>query len=519
MNAIARPQLSVFNSQLVLSLCSIAALVVLLTARLLGPSDLWDQTQPKTVSYTTDIIIHGGSHWILPIERGELPATKPPLYNWLAVPMVKWLGFNNEVAHRFPSIVSIMLCWLITVRLGRALDPNGSLGWLAGLALVCSASMFKLGYLARPDMLLTLWLLLGWIAATVLLMKRDGLSTAKRRWIVVGFWSCVTLAALTKGPPAAVLPIYGVAAARFIGGSWRSAKLLKLGWGIPLSLAAFGLWVYGVWRIDPDHLWHKLWFNELYGRVTGLGPEGNRHGPIGFFEDMPEQAAYFVVRFLPWSIPAIAAIWNVLRRRREMSGQPWLVASTIQVLVIVGLFTLSTGKRADYIAGAFPPGAILAAWWLVRRCPLIAERAPWLVPAAAGVTMAMLIVANGHEWSVAPTVRGIAFGNQIRRFIDESAAILAQDPMPLVFCWSGETNVQAMLGSSMKDGYDAVFQSISAGKPFWLIAGRKTSEPHEFAQWLSTRRPKVRVESLIISAQLPRDQGWPEQMTLYRVTP
>src|SRR5262245_54482471 len=103
-----------------------AALAALLVGRMLGPSDLWDQTQPRTVSYTTDMRIHGGSHWILPIERGEVPATKPPMYNWLAAPMVRWLGFNNEIAHRFPSIVAICLCWLIVVRLGNSIDrePN-----------------------------------------------------------------------------------------------------------------------------------------------------------------------------------------------------------------------------------------------------------------------------------------------------------------------------------------------------------------------------------------------------------
>ena len=49
-----------------------------------------DQAQPKTVSYTTDIIANG--RWILPIELGEHKATKPPLYNWLAAPAVKALS-------------------------------------------------------------------------------------------------------------------------------------------------------------------------------------------------------------------------------------------------------------------------------------------------------------------------------------------------------------------------------------------------------------------------------------------
>src|SRR5688572_30822432 len=99
-----------------LVISAIAMLIAMMTLRYLGPSDLYDQTQPKTMSYTTDIIVHGGSHWLLPFERGELPATKPPLYNWLAAPAVKWLGFNSEIAHKLPSIAAMLACWLIIVR-------------------------------------------------------------------------------------------------------------------------------------------------------------------------------------------------------------------------------------------------------------------------------------------------------------------------------------------------------------------------------------------------------------------
>ena len=52
----------------VFAVCSITALIWVLVARLLGPSDLWDQTQPRTVAYTTDIVITG--HWLLPLAGG-----------------------------------------------------------------------------------------------------------------------------------------------------------------------------------------------------------------------------------------------------------------------------------------------------------------------------------------------------------------------------------------------------------------------------------------------------------------
>src|SRR6185503_81222 len=122
---------------------SFAVLVWALVARIAGPCDLWNQTQQRTISYTTDIIVHGigpeGSweHWILPVEAGAMPATKPPMYNWIAVPFVRLLGFSSEMAHKFPSIIALSACWLIIVRIGRTVDEGGDerLGWLAGLIL------------------------------------------------------------------------------------------------------------------------------------------------------------------------------------------------------------------------------------------------------------------------------------------------------------------------------------------------------------------------------------------------
>src|SRR5215470_1600448 len=80
--------------------CSFLALVWALVARIAGPCDLWDQTQHRTVSYTTDILAHGSGssglrHWILPNQAGTSPATKPPMYNWIAAPFVKVLGFSS----------------------------------------------------------------------------------------------------------------------------------------------------------------------------------------------------------------------------------------------------------------------------------------------------------------------------------------------------------------------------------------------------------------------------------------
>jgi hypothetical protein len=346
---------------------------------------------------------------------------------------------------------------------------------------------------------------------------------------VIAFWLCVVLASLTKGPASLVLPVYAILGARVISGKWRSANIFRFELGVPVVCLCVGAWVYAVWRIDPGHLYQKLWHDEIWGRVTGLGPEGNHRGPAGFFTDMPEQAVYFLSRFFPWSIPAIYAIANVLRsgdrahdihdihdvgdHQGDNQLRQWLRACAIQVLVVVGLFTLSTGKRADYIAGAFPAGAILAAWWLRDIGLRKLANWSWIMPPAAGATLALVVWVAYSQ----PSAPQKGFGAAIKLFIDQASDEITREPMPLVFLWSGETHIQAMLGSSAIESKEAVLDMIATGQPFWLVAGRKTSEPHEFEAWLRQRGDTTPVRGVLSSAVLPRDQGWPEKITLYKV--
>ncbi|MEE9130086.1 MAG: hypothetical protein V3T84_08715 [Phycisphaerales bacterium] len=512
--------------------CSITAIIWLLAARILGPSDAWDQTQPPTMAYTTDIIANG--RWILPVERGEYPATKPPLYNWLAVPMVKLMGFSSDLAHKSPSVVSLLLCWLIVVRLGRRLDGDrfGALGWLAGLMVTANYTFFKLGYLARPDMLLTLWLTLGWVAATTLLLTPDRDLHGRRGLLLrIAFWGSVLLAALTKGPPAIILPLYAFVAARPLRGSVKEARIFGWWWGLPLAVGVFGLWVWGVYRIDPEHLIHKLWFDEVAGRVTGLGAEGNEFGPIEFVRRLVHMPTYYLLRFAPWSVLSILgmiAIWSRTGNASAKGSRPrhwttlgqtgaWLNGAAVFVVIIIVLFTLSTGKRADYVAAAFVPGALLSGWW-VRQLPERFNSAGTLTAQfAAVVVLATMTGVNQfqHRTDQAPP----EFGDAINDFIHEVEQYLQAEPRPVVFWAAGETHLQGHLGYSEKDGTAALRARLEAGEPFWLIAGRRSQSLLTVGDWLLERRYQVVLSPTCRSDELPRYSGWPGVVGLYRVEP
>jgi 4-amino-4-deoxy-L-arabinose transferase-like glycosyltransferase len=508
-----------------------AALLWTLAARVLGPSDIWDQSQPKTVAYTTDIIVNG--RWALPAVRGEEKATKPPLYNWLAVPVVKLMGFSSDLAHKSPSVGALCLCWLVVVRLGRRLgaDEGETLGWLAGLMLVANYTFFKLGYLARPDMVLTLWLLLGWVAATRLLIDAGPpgrgtrpMSPAGRRGLRFGFWLCVGLAGLTKGP--AVLPIlvYALVAARLIGGRWRAVDALRWWWGLPLSALVVGAWVYAVWRIDPAHLRQELWANEIAGRVTGLGPEGSREGPIGLLKSAPHALVYYLVRFLPWSVPSILAAVALWRRVGGDGGRRWrtlggpgamLYGAAIFAVVTVAIYTLTASKRADYVAAAFAPGALLAAWWLLARPPQVGVRAPWLAPAAAVVVLAALTCFNHLELNVPEP----GFGDAVNRFIREVEARLRVEPRPTAFLNASYVQVQGYLGSSSPDGTESVRRLIEEGRPLWLLAGGRYRRPDRVRRLFVEMRLEASLSEACRSPWFDLRGHWPREIVLYRVEP
>ncbi|UCD75045.1 MAG: hypothetical protein JSV91_14825, partial [Phycisphaerales bacterium] len=524
-----------------LAVCAVVALAWLVAGRVFGPSDLWDQTQPKTVSYTTDIIAHG--RWILPVERGEFPATKPPLYNWLAAPAVWLMGFNSEIGHKLPSIVALFACWAALIVLGDRLFPSmgAAVGYLASMCFVSSYTIFKLGYLARPDMLLTLWLVLGWIAATKLLVdaREEAAGPPTRRFLLkLAFWLCVALAGLTKGPVAAVLPVYAVIAGKVITGRWRASAILGWWWGLPASLILVALWIWGVWLTNPEHLRQELWYNEIWGRVTGTGPEGSHEGPLGWLKGLGHMPLYYLVRFAPWSILSILAMVELWKHDpRKESGQIWrgigrsgywLMSAAVMVFVVVGLFTLSASKRADYIAAAFAPGSLLAAWWLLRAGPRLGEYLPWLASAAVGVCLGAMTVVNQRQ-SAAPEP---GFGDQIMAFARQARAEIENQSGPVVFWNAGASHLQAMLGASELDcppsmpparddpvlrarveSYTAALrrQIIEDGRPFWLLEGRATDRQMTFARWLQAENIIAVVRPQTRSAELPRGDDWPEQ--------
>lgn len=398
----------------------VVALVIVAVARVTSPSDLYDQHQPRTIAYTADMVING--HWILPVDAAGVPATKPPLYNWIGALAVMATGSWGEWVLRLPSVLSAAVTLLITMATAGWMCPEPQhgditgderkqrVGWMmifAGAAWVTCYPMAKLAYLARPDMVLAACMTASWALATIALRPE-----CRRRWAwSLAFWLCVGLAALAKGPPALAGVLYALLAAKLIHGRWSAFNRLHWWWGFPLALALAFSWLYMAYRINPVHVNEVLLGKEVAKRVT-------RDGPLGPLLKVYQMPLHFIVRFLPWTVPfvfvLIAVPWRKWTTHSTAPGLLW-------VFTLLLFFTLGSGGRADFLAPVYGPAAGVAA----AGALMMIER--WR-PLRVALSVIPLITAGILVWYVSdltPAARE-KVGTHSQEFINQVRPIVGE---------------------------------------------------------------------------------------------
>jgi len=459
----------------------IAVISITLGARVLGPGDLYDKDQPKTMAGSADVALNG--NWVWPRDMLREPATKPPMFNWLDAVVLKLAPRWDEWTFKLPSILAaVIIAWLIVVMTRRLLREHpdaDTIALLAAAVWVASAPVAKQMYLSRPDMLITALLTGAWVCATRA-MSEERAATR----MALGFWLSVAGAALSKGP-AALIPLVYVLVAIALQRQCRPARQLRAAWGVPLLLILLGGWALLAYLHWPDAFWGVLKSEGASRLMTG--------GPEAIAKPVWMTPMWFMSKFLPWSLAVLLALLMIGPTRWL---QHELAPAIVWVVIAVVAFSIPPGKRPDYLLPAYPAAAILAAYGMVE----LARRVR--VPAGVVALAPLLMAAYLAHWELrrSPEAKSgytrslLAFTSDVRRIVPHDAKLVA-----LV---KGYQPTLSLLGRY--DGNRARPDDLTPGT--WVIAPRQFGWP---AHATSNKLPDV--------IELGPKQIVPGEVALYRV--
>lgn len=330
----------------------LAILGALVLAAGLGLRDPWPPDEPRFALAARDMAETG--RWLFPRVGGVLYPDKPPLFMWLQAAGYLATG-SLRLAFLLPSALASIGTLLLTYDLGRRLWDRRT-GLAAALVLMCLVQFQVQAKAAQIDMTLAFLTTLSLYG-----LLRHLLRGPDWAWYWGGC-AAAGLGVITKGVgflPFLVLLPWG-------WGAWRGWNVTRAGgaarwWGGVLAfLAAIGLWLVpmlaGVlFSGDPDF--------AAYRDNILLKQTAERYADAWGHFNPPW---YFVVNVIPWAwLPVTAALpWLIPRWTAALRGRDARVLLLGGwILLVVGFFSASTGKRGVYVLPAVPAVALMAAPW------------------------------------------------------------------------------------------------------------------------------------------------------------
>jgi 4-amino-4-deoxy-L-arabinose transferase-like glycosyltransferase len=321
----------------------ILLVAALIAVRLSAPIDLMSGDQGKSAQY----VLHAWQtgELLVPLEKGHILPTKPPLPTWISLLSCRIAGGVSELAVRLPSSILAILLALLTWLIARRLVPD-PIPAIAVLVLAANYVFLKTSVLVRPDMALAVT-----VAGSVWCALR-ALQTGGRGW-GYGCFLLLGLGVLAKGPVAPLLAALAVVPWVVLRGEGRTLRRLPLLPGTILFLGVVSAWAVPAYLQRGPALAKLMIVDEL-SRHAG----GGRQPVYSYLFTFPG-------RFLPWILflPfGIVAAWRARRASGEWPlGLPFCwFAFGFLALSLVG------SKRADYLLPLLPAAAILVAGELVR---------------------------------------------------------------------------------------------------------------------------------------------------------
>lgn len=323
--------------------------------RLTAPADIDIRDQAKQGLYVLDIVQKGS--FFLPTERGSRPATKPPLYNWAGAVVSAALGTVSELAIKLPAVLSGLGVVIITFLVTEILFSK-EVGLFASLVLILNFHFTNLSCTARTDMMFSFFVSLSLYFFLVAYRERSEKSIYNTLMFV-----SMGLGSITKGPVAFLLPVLVILVFLFFMRDVKWLKLMHLGRGIAIWLVIILGWFIPALIEGGREFFDIVVYDEMVNRFLGIGTRAGKTRPFYYL------LGHFFGKFLPWSLFVPSAIVRYWKSKNE-TEKHGLLFPVVWFLTVLIFFSLSKGKRSDYLLPLYPAASVIVGqfWFsLVRR--------------------------------------------------------------------------------------------------------------------------------------------------------
>jgi 4-amino-4-deoxy-L-arabinose transferase-like glycosyltransferase len=319
--------------------------------------------------------------WITPVLGGHPWLEKPPLYYWQAMLAYSIFGVSDTAA-RIPSAVDGTLLVVAVYfffrrfRRGIAIDA----------ALITASCAGIIGYAraASMDMPLTATFAVGMLAWWTW-------QATENRLYLAGFYVCMALGMLAKGPVAPFLAAVIITVFAYLARQWR--LLFRTLWlpGIALFSGVALPWYFAAQMRNPEFFREFIVEHNLARFSTNL-----YHHPEPFWFYIPVVALAIV----PWIVYVVAACvesvrvwWSERKAVSDDSELQFRIFAFVWLFVPVVFFSLSRSKLPGYILPSVPAAAVLLADCLLRRIEETQPTAKWMAIVHALIASAPIVPA------------------------------------------------------------------------------------------------------------------------------
>lgn len=332
-------------------LFAITAIVILAG---IGMRDPWPPDEPRFALMAKEMWDTG--NWFFPHRGGEIYPDKPPMVMWMILFFYGLLG-NLKIAFLLPSAILSMCTMWMTVDIAKRLY-NPKIGLYAGFLLSITLHFILQAKSGQLDAPVAFWVMLGCYGLL-------------RHLILGPAWKCYYLAffamgmgIITKG--VGFLPVLMLFGLIIVSPTWydkTNKQLLKWFAGIFFLLLAVSLWLIPMLiQVGNNPTTDVLAYHDnilLKQTVSRYAKSWAHLQPF----------YYYVIEVIPlfWLPLSLFIPWLIKPIKKAFQDKDRCIIYPItMVLFVIFFFSLSKGKRAEYMLPILPMFVLVVAPFFER---------------------------------------------------------------------------------------------------------------------------------------------------------